>query len=189
VALAYDRFHERMLLSAIVCLLPLSAFLVDASTPAAAKQPRYVVPRVLLAVAAFLLLGLSWRSATLPSETQVLETRIASRVADLPLSGESLFIAEQPPVLAAAGLPRVMSTAVALEDVAQLTAVLAAGRPVYFLRDMYCEPGFQGVAVPRLCTELLERFAVEPVAEEALHNRTYVLYRLSGARDAVPPPS
>ncbi len=175
VALAYDRFHERMLLGATVAFLPLTPFAFD-WLPA-----RFA--RGLGAGAVVAVLTVLWRdalvSASHPPETQLLETRIAASVGRLALDLDALFIAEQPTVLAAAGIARVMSTQRALADEAKLGQALSDGRAVYFLCDMNCETGFQGGVTPPLCGQVLERFSLLPVAEESLHSRAYVLYRVA----------
>ena len=74
-----------------------------------------------------------------------------------------------------------MATEQALGDLQRLDAEINAGRPVYFLCDMYCEVDFQGTATPPLCSQILERFALSPAAEETLNDRTYILYRLAAA--------
>ena len=74
-----------------------------------------------------------------------------------------------------------MATRRALDDLERLRAEINAGRPVYFLCDMYCEVDLQGTATPPLCIQILERFALSPVAEETLNDRTYILYRLAAA--------
>jgi hypothetical protein len=183
--LAYDRFDDRMLLAATVALLPLAAF--------AFAAPQRAWPRLLAAAAALALVAVTWpralRQAAAPPDTQVLETRIAARVAARPWPAGALFIAEQPPVLAAAGLAPVMSTRAALRDAAALARAVAGERPVYFLCDMYCEPGFAGVPSPSPCGQMLAGFAVEPVVAEPLLGRTYALYRLTGpAGPETPPP-
>ena len=184
VVLAYDRFHERMLLEATVALLPVSAFFFDWLPSTAQVGRASVAVRPLGAcIVSLLLLALWWHalvSVSVPPETQVLETRIASRAARVPAGADALFIAEQPTVLAAAGVARVMSTRRALSDDAQLTRALGAGQPVYFLCDMNCEQGFGGSPTPPLCRSVLERFSLLPVAEERLHGRAYVLYRVTG---------
>jgi hypothetical protein len=189
VALAYDRFDERMLLGATVALLPLSGFIFDWRPPT--TRPSHAMLRPLAAATVVLFLVLLWGrallSASSPPETQVLETRIASRVARLPFAADSLFITEQPPVLAAAGMTHVMSTERALRHDGQLSQFISAGRPVYFLCDMYCEPGFGGVETPALCRRMLGEFALSPVAEESLHSRQYILYRVAGPAVGGPP--
>lgn len=191
-ALAYDRFHERMLLGATVALLPLSGFLFDWRAPLATERRR---PRLgpLAAGSGVFVLVLLWAHALLSTsaapETQVLETRIVSRLARLPFASDALFIAEQPPVVAAAGMAHVMATGQALENEAEVRRLIADGRPIYFLCDMYCEPGFQGAPTPAMCSQMLAHFALSPVAEERFNSRSYILYRTSGpARPGSPPP-
>lgn len=189
VVLAYDRFHARMLLAATVALLPLTAFAVPA--PHASGAARGL--RGGLAAAALLLAALCWhrdlRAAFEPPETQVLETRIAARIADIARRDEGIFVASHPTVALAGGAARAMSARAAMHDVARLDAAVAAGTPVYFLCDMYCEAGFESGAADAWCGELFARFAVQPVVEEALNRRTYGVYRLVGpASGAAAPP-
>jgi hypothetical protein len=187
VALAYDRFDQRMLLGATVALLPLGGFAFDWSSSSSTRTPSIRKWRSLFGPLAagtlVLLLVPLWKqallSASVPPETQVLETRIASRVARLSFAADSLFIADQPTVLAAEGMTHVMATERALRSEGQLAQILRAGRPVYFLRDMYCEPGFQGAGGAPVCGRMSERFDLTPVVEETLHGRTYILYRAS----------
>lgn len=176
MALAYDRFHERMLLGATAALLPLTPFAFDWLPVRFARWLGVGAVAIVLAVL--------WRdalvSASHPPETQLLETRIAARVGRLALDRDALFVAEQPTVLAAAGITRVMSTQRALSDEAELRLAVRDGQPVYFLCDMNCETGFQGGVTPPMCGQVLERFSLLPVAEESLHGRAYVLYRIAG---------
>lgn len=186
VTLAYDRFHERMLLGSLVCLLPLAAFVFDARFPIAemARWRRLVRPLAALAVV-LLTLWLSRDDLAAvpgPTEPQILETRIAARVAELSLPADALFIAEKPPVLAASGMRHVMTTERALSNVQQLRARIGGDRPIYFLCDMFCEPEFQTGSVPA-CSQMFENFALSPVAEETINMRTYGLYRIGAATD------
>jgi hypothetical protein len=179
--LAYDRFHERMLLSATVALLPLSGFVLARPRVDGPTRRMWLAPTVGAAVVC--VLGLLWEqalvSAGTPPETQIVETRIASRIGRLALPAGSLIVAQQPTVLAAAGIAPVMATQRALADEARLQALLRGGQPVYFLRDMYCEPDFEGGGGAAACDRVLERFSAAAVAEERLHRRAYTLYRLS----------
>jgi hypothetical protein len=190
VVLAYDRFHERMLLAATVALLPLTAFAVPAARASGAAHG----VRRGLAAAALLLAALCWhsdlRAAFVPPDTQLLETRITARIADIAQRDEGIFVAAHPTVALAGGAARAMSARVAMHDVARLDAAVAAGTPIYFLCDMYCEAGFESGAADAWCGELFARFAVQPVVEEALHTRTYGVYRLVGPASgaAAPPP-
>ena len=169
VVLAYDRFDERMLLAATVALLPLAG--------AALERARPPLAAALLGVLALLWLD-ALRGLALPPETQLLETRAAARAAATPLPADALVIAGQPSVLGAGGV-LAMSTAEALRDPERLAGMVATGRPVFFFRDMFCEPGFAGGAGGDECAALLARFAMTPVVEESLHARTYGLYRLT----------
>jgi hypothetical protein len=186
VALAYERFAERMLLSATVALLPAAARACDwLAPPAGAGMPRRWL-RPLAEAAALALLLQVWRAplqaAALPPETQLLETRLVAGVARRAVPDGALLIAEQPTVLAAAGLARVMSTREALRDLPRLGREIAAGRSVYFLSDMFCEPDFAGGDAAERCARLRREFAGTAVVEERLHGRRYALLRLSSPR-------
>jgi hypothetical protein len=181
VALAYDRFHERMLLGATVALLPLSGFLFDWRAPLASRHPgRGPLAAGICVFVLVLLWAHALLSTTAAPETQVLETRIASRLTQLPLASDALFIAEQPPVVAAAGMAHVMATGHALGNEAEVSRLIAAGRPIYFLCDMYCKPRFQDTPTPTMCSQMLAHFALSPVVEETLNSRRYILYRIAG---------
>lgn len=185
--LAYDRFHERMLLVAVMGLLPLAAFAlagVRAAQSAPARLARVAGAIVLAVIAGVWLQRLATAQ---PSETQLLETRIASRIGASALAGDALVIAAQPTVLAAAGAPHVMATETALGERRRLDEAIASGRPVFFLCDMFCEPGFQGGGGSAACDELLTTYALEPVITEVLHGRSYGLYRIAGRRTADTP--
>jgi len=180
--LAYDRFAERMLLSSTVALLPLSGFSL-APLPSTVLHGWSTAPLRFIA-AATLVLMVSWASVLLsvfvPPQA-LLETRIASHVGSTAFAADSLFIAEQPTVLAASGMVHVMGTEHALRDPASLERTISAGRPVYFLCDMFCEPDFREAAGSSPCRQFVERFEVSPVLEEKLDHRTYALYRVSGS--------
>jgi hypothetical protein len=179
VALAYDRFHERMLLGATLALVPLIACAFEwgprRSALGRASGPLAGAIVVMLAV-------LLWRpvlqSAVQPTETQLLETRIAARISALTFPPDALFIAEQPTVLAAGGIAPVMASGRALDGAEELAEAIRRGRAIYFLRDMYCEPGFEGTGSVTACGEILRRFVTSPIVEESLNARTYGLYRL-----------
>ncbi len=181
VVLAYDRFHERMLLAPTVCLLPMSAF---ACVPldAGGRLRRVLLPLLGLGICGVFVAAvrqpLLGARADAP-ETQLLETSAVSYVARVQLSADALVIAEQPTVLAASGMSHVMSTADALADPAALMRRVASGRPTYVFRDMFCEAGFPGSATPPSCERLLDQFAIAAVAEDSINSRTYGLYRLS----------
>ncbi|MDX2169796.1 MAG: hypothetical protein SF182_22185 [Deltaproteobacteria bacterium] len=200
VVLAYDRFHPRMLLPATVALLPLAALTFACS----GKKPRMtrispkdsfreirvirgLTPRVhdgLCAVGALIVavaILSVWRPLLLdaagpPVETQELEMRLTTQVRGLPLPDNALIIAAQPTVLAAGGMKAVMSTAEALRDPAALRAAVEGGRPVFFLRDMYCELDYQGGAAD--CRAILDGFAVESRFSVSRNVRRYELLRL-----------
>lgn len=183
VAFAYDRFHERMLLGPTAAALPLVGFVV--AVPA---RPW----RLVAAGAGLLALAALWAEplarASRPPETQLLETRIAARVGGLVLEPDALVVAEHPTVLRAAGVDRVMASAEALVDEPRLQQLIAQGRAVHFLCDMYCERDFRGAASPPACAAMLRRFAMTPVVEEAVPGRRYVLFRLTGPATADTPP-
>ena len=188
VVLAYDRFHERMMLVATLAVLPLAAFAVE--QPSTIPSQR-AYRRALVGAAMLVAIAVLWRrdlvAASVPSETQVLETRIASRIAQTSFVPGALFIAAQPTVLRAGGIADVMEARHALDHEERVIEAVNSGRPVYFLCDMYCEEGFESSA-DAPCREMLTRFGLSPVVEESLHSRTYALYRVSGlARGTVPP--
>ena len=176
VVLAYDRFDERMLLAATVTLLPLAA---GATGYAAAGATRSAIA----GVGAIGVVALLWyeplRAIAHPPDTQVLETRIALRAGAAHTSEHALIVAAQPAVLAAAGLPAAMTTQSALGDMVRLRQAIESDQPVYFLCDMFCEPGFAGGHDADACEVVLSEFTLTPVVEESLHGRTYGLYRLS----------
>jgi hypothetical protein len=150
--------------------------------------------RVPIAVPALLLLLWLWRpalrAAAQPTVTQSLETRVAARVGTVPLPADALIIAAQPTVLAAMGMPRVMQTAVALDDLQRLATRVEQGEASYFFCDMYCEGDLAGADGASRCQRIFARFAATAVAEETLDRRTYGLYRLTGpaSATAAPPP-
>lgn len=186
VALAYDRFHERMLLVAAMGLLPLCGLGLGSAVraPAGARLRRIAAAGGGILVAAILGLWVQRLLAARVPETQLLETRLAARVAAYAVPADALLLAAQPTVLAAAGVANVMATRVALADRARLDARLAAGDAVFFLCDMFCEPGFQAAAGSPGCREVLTDYALAPVVTESLHGRTYGLYRIEGRAPA-----
>ncbi|MBX3025709.1 hypothetical protein KF840_12450 [bacterium] len=181
VVLAYDRFDERMLLAATVLLLPL-----------ACCTGGRVAGRADAAIAgvAVVLAGALWstplRALSEVPETQVLETRVAVSAAAVPLPPGALLIAPHPSVLAASGLPPVMPLTEALGDDARLAGAVASPRPVYFLCDMFCEPGYPVGGAP--CEGILRRFSLVPAIEVGLNTRTYGLYRVLPGRPGAAPP-
>jgi len=182
VVLAYDRFAESMLLTPTLMALPAAAL----AARSVAGEGRARRGARLAAVAALaVVFAAACRSGlpalTAPVETQLLESRLTAAVARRTFPPEALFVLEQPPVLAAVGLRRVMRTGDALSDAQRLAAEVGAGRPVYFLRDMFCEQGFGGADAAPACALLLDRFAVALVVEARLNVRDYALLRLSAA--------
>jgi hypothetical protein len=180
--LAYDRFDQRMLLAATVVLLPLGA----AAFESAGRYRTVVAAAAVIAVALLWLDGL--RGLARPAETQWLETRAAERAAAVSLSADALIVAAQPTVLGAGGR-LAMPAGEALGDGERLAGMVAAGQPVYFFCDMFCEPGFAGGAGRDACAALFARFTLTPVVEEALHGRTYGLYRLGLLEEGAAPPA
>ena len=174
IVLAYDRFSDRMLLTAIVAAAPMVAFLFDC------KRPRLGAAAALLAAG---LLGGVWadnlKALTTPSATQLLETRIVAAVAAQRLAPDSLFITDQPTVLAAAGFARVMSTREALREPQLLTGLVRGGTAVFYLHDMYCEERFAGGRGPERCRRMVELFAITPVVVEKMDDRSYKLYSVT----------
>ena len=189
--LAYDRFDERMLLSSTVALLPLSGFSFSRSMPRVGRAPSDTIRRIIAAttLAATTTWVVALRSDSVPSETQLLETRIAARFADAPRDPTALVIAAHPAVLAASGTTPAMSIETALRDRPGLEHAIDGGRPVYFLCDMYCEADFRGSATASPCGTVLDGFELAPVVEEALHTRRYGLYRVTAVskRGGAPP--
>lgn len=186
IALAYDRFAERMLLTATVALLPAAAQAFAWLAGSAPDPPWRRRLRPLAEVAALALVLLFWRAplerAAQPPETQILEQRVVQRVAAQPLPDARLVVAAQPTVLGAAGMVGVMSLEEALRDEARLAAEIARGRPVYLLSDMFCEPGYAGGDAAELCARLRERFDASAVVTEGLNARYYTLLLLSSPR-------
>ncbi len=174
VVLAYDRFAPRMLLPAIVALLPLCA----TATGLVTERLRGAAMVGVFGLAVTVWMG-PLRAAAAPSETQLLELRVARRAGEWSrTNGDPLIVAEEPTVLAAAGARRVMSSREAVAGEERLRAAVAGGEPIYFLRDMYCEQGYAGGDSSTRCARLLEQFATSAVLEERLHARTYALHRL-----------
>jgi hypothetical protein len=189
IVLAYDRFAERMLLAPTLAALPAVALVGGGG--GATRARRIVSSGAAAALLAVFALAAGRRVPLLasPPETQLLETRLAARLAQAALAADALFIAPQPSVLAAVGIRPVMSAAAALADEERLVAAVGSARTVYFLRDMYCEPGFASGGEAARCARILERFAAHAVVEERRNVRRYVLYELAladagGARGA-----
>jgi hypothetical protein len=185
VVLAYDRFDARMLLAATVVLLPLAA-------GAAGRGPARPGRGAIAGTAVLGLIAWFWapalRAAAQVSEMQRLETRLAAAAPAVPLPEGALVIAPQPPVLAANGTPPPMALSTAFRDPDRLDQAVAAGAPVYFLCDMFCEHGFADGSAAA-CDAMLARFTFTPVLEETIPGRTYGLYRVSPlAAGATRPP-
>ena len=173
VALAYDRFTERMLLSAIVSAGPLTAFAFALGPP----LPRFF--------AAALLAALWWHetpSGLEPSATQQLETRIVQAIARQTFPAEALFITAQPTVLAATGIARVMSTREALGKPEELANLVRGGAIVFSLHDMFCGELFARGAGAPLCRRMNEEFVLTPGIEESFPPHSYILYAVVGER-------
>jgi hypothetical protein len=173
VALAYDRFNERMLLAAIAATAPLTAFAFARCPP----LPLHLTAAVLAA--------LWWNelpAGYAPSATQRLETRIVRSVARQTFPDDALFIAEQPTVLAATGLARVMRTEEALRKPGELTQLARSGTAVFYLDDMYCDENFAGGSGASRCRRMKDEFALTAVVEEHLPPHSYVLYAVVGQR-------
>lgn len=186
VALSYDRFHERMLLNATVTLLAMSPWLAawPASLPLLRSRTMAATVAAIVSGTTVVLLSLGMWSPALeaivtPAESQLLETQLAARLASLQLPVDSLVLAEEPTVVAAAGLLPAMPTRKALADGATLKKRVGDGLATYFLCDMYCEPEFQGAASGDRCNQVLGMFNLEEVVSTSLHDRNYILYRLS----------
>jgi hypothetical protein len=163
--LAFERFAERMLIAPAAVLIPLSVFAGDWKK------------RQLPWVAGILVIGLSvpgLGTAARPSDTQVLQTRLTTAVAGHTLEDDALIIAEYPAVL--------MSRHPAMATDRALAGDLKGlidRRPLYFLKDMYCEEGFQGADKPIACGRMFEDFELSPVLVVEAPGRAYGLYRLS----------
>ena len=163
--LAFERFAERMMIAPAAVLIPLAVFAGDFS--------KWKVPWIV----AVLAIGLSVPglvTASRPTDTQVLETRLTAAVAGHSLEEDALVVTEYPAVL--------MSRHKAMATDRALTGDLKGlieKRPVYFLKDMYCEEGFQGADKPIACGQMLESFNMQPVVEVEAPGRVYGLYRLS----------
>jgi len=164
--LAFERFAGRMMIAPVALLVPLAVFAGDWGR------------RRFLWIAGIVVIGLSvpgLLTASRPSDTQVLETRLSMAVAGHSLEENALIIAEYPAVLTSHN--NVMATDRALAGDLDL---LLGRRPVYFLKDMYCEEGFEGADKPVACWRILKNFGLSPVAEVEAPGRVYGLYRLSG---------
>jgi hypothetical protein len=164
--LAFERFAERMMIAPAAVLIPLAVFAGDWSK------------RHFPWVAGIVLIGLSVPglvTASRPPDTQVLQTRLSKAVADFSLPEDALIIAEYPAVLTSHR--KVMATDRALSG--ELPGLIGR-RPVYFLRDMYCEEGFEGADKPIACGRILKDFELRPEVEVNAPGRVYGLYRLSG---------
>jgi hypothetical protein len=188
VVLAYDRFHQRMLLAAVAALLPLTAFAAPAGRPpGGARRGQLAAGALLIAVVLVWLPDIV--AVATPPETQLLESRIAARIAAADLPANGLLIAPHPTVVHAAGGPTALSARAAADDTARLDAAVASGAPVYILCDMFCESDFDSSGTPAWCSDVFARFAVRPLLEESLHSRTYGVYQLIGpGRGDAPPP-
>jgi hypothetical protein len=163
---AFERFAERMIIAPVAVLIPLAGFAGD--------WWKWRVPWI----AGVLVVGLSipgLNTASRPSDTQILETWLSQAVAKHSLEEDALIIAEYPAVLTTGH--KVMATDRAL---AGDLAGLIGKRPVYFLRDMYCEEGFQGADKPIACGRILKEFELSPEVEVRAPGRVYGLYRLLG---------
>jgi hypothetical protein len=172
-SLAFERFQVRMLTSALALSCPLVVSLTQGRSAIA------VGIATLLALVGFSLPGLD--RALHPSETQRLETALPQRVAAANLPEGAVILAEWPEVLTPVWGPHaVRLSEVAVEGVTPI-AEAAMERPIYLLCDMYCEAGFAGGQGASACADALAGLALEPVAVESLHRRTYGLYRVTGA--------
>lgn len=166
---AFERFAERMMIAPAAVLVPLAGF--------TGEWKKWFVPWIpgVLVVVMVCVSIPGLRTAARPSDTQVLETRLTEAVAGYRLEKDALVLAEYPAVLTATSDHKVMATDRALSG--DLTGV-ARRRPVYFLRDMYCEEGFQGADKPISCGRMLEEFDLRPELEVSAPGRVYGLYRL-----------
>jgi len=94
------------------------------------------------------------------------------------LPSDALVLAEHPSVLALAGELDVMASGRALAAGPGRLIEEVRRRPVFLLRDMYCEPGFEGTQGIAACGRVLAGFELEPFMTIGLHERSYGLYRL-----------
>jgi hypothetical protein len=163
---AFERCAERMMIAPAALLIPLTAFAGDWTK----RRFPWVVAIVVIGVS---VPGLM--TASRPSDTQVLETRLSIAVAGRSLEKDALIVAEYPAVLTSHD--NVMATDRAL---AGDLAGLIERRPAYFLKDMYCEEGFEGADKPIACGRISMSFELKPVVEVEAPGRVYGLYRLSG---------
>lgn len=162
--LAFERFSERMMIAPAVVLIPLAGFAGD--------WRKWRVPWIV----GILVVGVSvpgLRTAARPSDTQVLQTRLSVAVAGHSLPKDALIVAEYPAVLTSDH--KVIATDRALSG--DLDDLIRR-RPVYFLKDMYCEEGFQGADKPIACGRILKDLELRPELEVRAPERVYGLYRL-----------
>jgi hypothetical protein len=164
VLLAFERFAERMMIAPAALLIPLACFAGD--------WWKWRVPWITgILVICVSIPGIN--TASRPSDTQILETWLSQAVAGQTLEEDALIIAEYPAVLMSRH--KVMATDRALAG--DLKGLIEK-RPVYFLRDMYCEEGFQGADKPIVCGRILGDFELRPEVEVRAPGRVYGLYRL-----------
>jgi len=103
---------------------------------------------------------------------------MASSLESARLPPDALVLAEHPSVLALSGDLEVMATGYALAAGSGRLVETIRRRPVFLLRDMYCEPGFEGNDGIASCGRVLAGFELEPFMTIGLHERSYGLYRL-----------
>lgn len=186
VVLFFERFQERMLIAPLAALLPFGACAPDL-IPAGRRGWSRRLPAVAGACLLGCALWLFWpgvERARRPAETQLLETRLAESLSEAQLPADSLVLAEHPSVLALASGFETMASRAALAGGPRRLAEEVGRRPVFLLRDMYCEPGFEGNQGVAACRRVLEEFELRPVLRVELHRRSYGLFRLANRQDA-----
>ncbi len=182
LVLMFELFQERMIIAPLIALLPLAGFSGDLIS---LKKGGLFgkLPALVTACLVGCALWLSWPNlelASRPPETQLLETRLASMLAGARLPPDALVLAEHPSILALSKL-EVMATGQAMAAGPERLVETIRHRPVFLLRDMYCEPGFEGNDGIVFCGRVLDGFELEAFVTTTLHERVYGLYRLANS--------
>ncbi|HUU02326.1 MAG TPA: hypothetical protein VM425_12860 [Myxococcota bacterium] len=178
--LMFELFQERMMIASLAALLPFTGFSGDL-IPARRDGLWSKLPAIATGCLVGCALWLSWPGldrASRPPETQLLQTRMASMLTGVRLPSDALVLAEHPSVLAMAGELDVMASGRALAAGPGRLIEEVRRRPVFLLRDMYCEPGFEGTQGIAACGRVLAGFELKPFMTIGLHERSYGLYRL-----------
>ncbi len=178
--LMFELFQERMMIAPLAALLPFAGFsgdLIPVGHGSLWSKLPAIATGCLVGCALWLFYpGLE--RASRPPETQLLQTRMASSLESARLPPDALVLAEHPSVLALSGDLEVMATGYALAAGSGRLVETIRRRPVFLLRDMYCEPGFEGNDGIASCGRVLAGFELEPFMTIGLHERSYGLYRL-----------